>query len=237
MIGNKVCFFQALESTNDYMKKNISEFKDGDIICAKTQTNGRGRRSNSWLSLEGNLHFSYLLMNEKKTDISFEVIMLISSVLCNVLKKYGIKASIKYPNDIIVGKKKIGGILIERVMNESDYYVVGVGLNITTSDFVDLSDIATSIFLETEQDVDYRDVLWNIIKEYNFLIDCKHCNLYEMYKKRSIILGKSIMTEGDEYLVKGINLIGELVLIKEGIEYIKQLNEFTFKEYYNEQKN
>ncbi len=115
-----------------------------------------------------------------------------------------------------------------------DAYVVGVGLNVDAEDFGDLANKATSIYLETKDTNDYRDVLWAFIKEYNKIINCKHCNLYEMYLKRSIILGQKLIIEEEEYLVKGINIVGELVLNKDGKEYIKQLNEITLKEYYNE---
>lgn len=234
MIGNKVCFFETLNSTNTYMKEHLEDFRDGDIICARKQTSGRGRREKNWISFDGNLHFSFLVKNEDNKDLAFDLIMMVSNVMCKVLKKYGIKAHIKYPNDIIVKSRKIAGILIERMVGEEDCYVVGVGLNVSTEDFDSLSHIATSIYLESNNQLDYRDVLWQFIKIYNETINCKHCNLYEEYHNNSIVLGRNISISGESFLVKDINLFGELILMREGKEYIRQLSEVTLKEFYSE---
>jgi len=100
MIGNKVCFFQTLESTNTFMKEHISDFKHGDMVCAKIQTAGRGRRSRSWVSTEGNLHTSFVLEQVDRTYTNFEVVMKSSVAIVKLLTTLGIPAKIKYPNDI-----------------------------------------------------------------------------------------------------------------------------------------
>ena len=61
--------FDEIDSTNNYMKENISSFENYDIVSAKTQTSGRGRRGNVWLSSEGMALFSFLLKPEKELSI------------------------------------------------------------------------------------------------------------------------------------------------------------------------
>ncbi len=234
MIGNKVCFFQTLDSTNSFMKKHISDFKDGDIICAKVQTEGKGRRSNIWLSNSGDLHLSLLLENINENHCLFDVILLVTNTLINVLKEYGIDAKIKYPNDIVISNKKIAGILIEHVIGERDVYVVGVGLNVVTEDFSRIEGKGTSILLETKKNYDYRDVLFKFITKYNELLDCKSCDLYEDYLANNVVIGRDIIIDNENYYVKGINLEGKLVLVKDEHEYVKHMSEITLKEYYNE---
>lgn len=233
MIGNKVCFFKSLDSTNSFMKEHLNEYKSGDMICAEVQTKGRGRRDNKWISRKGDLHFSFVINNKDKVT-SFNVIRLVSNAVCNVLANYGIKAKIKYPNDIVIGNRKITGVLIERVIKESDYFVVGIGINVITKEFGDLSNKATSIVLETGNKYDYRDVLMNFINEYNKLLDSSNHDLRSSYLNRSIVLGKSIIIKDLEYMVTGINYRGLLMLERNGVEQVKQMNEVTLKDYYNE---
>lgn len=235
MIGNKVCFFQSLDSTNSYMKKHLHSFKDGDIICAKVQTAGKGRRSNIWMSNSGDLHISLYLDNTVKKDSLFDVVLMITNTLVNVLNHYHIDAKIKYPNDIVVGNRKIAGILIERVIAEKESFVIGIGLNCVTEDFSRIQKKGTSILLETEEVCDYRDVLQDFINEYNKLIQCKSCDLYESYLNKSVIIDRVIMYEDEEYTVKTINLEGKVVLVKDDQEYVKHMNEISFKEYYQDE--
>ncbi len=94
MIGNKVCFFKSVDSTNSFMKEQLSNYTDGDMICANVQTKGRGRRDNKWISRKGDLHFSFLINNKEKI-YSFSVIRMVSNAVCNVLVNYGVNAKIK----------------------------------------------------------------------------------------------------------------------------------------------
>ncbi len=233
MIGNKVCFFKSLDSTNSFMKEHLSNYSDGDMICANVQTKGRGRRNNNWISRKGDLHFSFIINNKEKI-YSFNVIRMVSNAVCNVLLNYGVDANIKYPNDIVVGNKKITGILIERVIKDDDYFVVGIGINVITKDFDDLNFKATSILLETGDTYDYRDVLMSFINEYNKLLECSDIDLHKNFLKRSVVLGKTIIIENKEYEVTDINYQGLLMLERNGEKTVKQMNEVTLKDYYNE---
>jgi BirA family biotin operon repressor/biotin-[acetyl-CoA-carboxylase] ligase len=219
------------------MKKHLSSFCDGDIICAKVQTAGKGRRSNVWMSNNGDLHISLYLDNTEKKDSIFDVILMITNSLVKVLKRYNIDAKIKYPNDIVVGNKKIAGILVEHIIGEKDSFIIGVGLNVVTEDFSRIQKRGTSIFLETKQKFDYRDVLQVFIKTLNELDNCKSCDLYNMYLDNSVVIGRSIVIDEVNYFVKTINLEGKVVLVKDEVEYVKHMNEISFKEYYDEFEN
>ena len=236
-IGNKVCFFQTLESTNTFMKEHIKSYHNGDMICARVQTAGKGRRSNVWMSNDGDLHVSYIIDNGVMEHSLFEVILLVTNTLLEVLKNYSIDAKIKYPNDIIVGNKKIAGILVERIIGERDTFIVGFGLNVVTEDFSRIGKPGTSIYLETKKRYDYRDVLFEFINEYNKLTDCKSCNLYQTYLDHSVVLHKHVVIDEEEYYVKEINLEGKLVLDKDGHEILMHMNEVSLKEFYNEHKD
>ena len=234
MIGNKIYFLKSVSSTNTLIKENLNNYKDGDIVCAKRQTDGRGRRNNSWMSNDGDLHFSFVVDNNRANYHLFDMILLVTNTICNVLSKYNIEAKIKYPNDIIINRKKIAGILIERKVNDSDIYIVGVGLNIITTDFSEINNVATSIKLETKETLSYLDVLDDFIKEYNQLQDCKSCTLYEDYLKKNVVLNKEVEIDNITYYVKNIDLEGKLVLNHNGKDISKHMNEITLKEFYSE---
>lgn len=234
MVGNKVCFFQSLESTNSYMKKHLQSFRDGDIICAKVQTAGKGRRSNIWMSNNGDLHISLFFDNTEKKDSIFDVILMVTNSLVKTLNKYDIDAKIKYPNDIVVGYKKIAGILVERIIGEKDSFIIGIGLNVVTEDFSRIDKKGTSILLETDKRYDYRDVLQEFINAINEMNECKSCDLYNMYLDSSVVIGRNIVVDNKTCLVKTINLEGKVVLVKGDVEIVKHMNEISFKEYYDE---
>ena len=233
-IGSKVCFFQSLESTNTFMKENIKSYQNGDMICARVQTAGKGRRSNVWMSNDGDLHVSFLIDNAVMEHSLFEVILITTNTLLNVLKKYDLEPKVKYPNDIIVNGKKISGILVERIIGERDTFIVGFGLNVVTEDFSRINKPGTSIYLETNNRYDYRDVLFEFIGEYNKLAECKSCDLYQDYLDHSVVLHQKVVIDSKEYTVMDINLEGKLVLDKDGEEILMHMNEVSLKEFYDE---
>ena len=155
-IGQKIEYKQLTHSTNDdawaYFQNNQM---DGIVIVSEKQQKGRGRRQSKWSSSPGNsLTFSFLLFPE----ISIEEIGILPlltgiSIVQGIYNSTKIQVGLKWPNDIFLNEKKIGGILIESKTTESDLgVVVGVGLNINES----LADIpfelqnqATSLSLYT----------------------------------------------------------------------------------------
>lgn len=231
MIGNKVCFFQVMESTNTFMKEHVSEFKHGDMICVKIQTAGRGRRSRSWVSREGNLHTSFLLDDAVRELSNFEVVMRVSVAIVEFLQALEIDAKIKYPNDIVVGSHKIAGILIEKI---GTAYVVGVGINVAFTKLDKYDFEPSSILIETGTLLDYRDVLSLFIDSYNRRIDDSLNHIYEVYKKQSMVLGKEVVYEEETYVVIDVLISGELVLSKDQEHVYVYANEISLKELYRE---
>ena len=95
--------FDEIDSTNNYMKENISSFENYDIVSAKTQTSGRGRRGNVWLSSEGMALFSFLLKPEKELSIveATKLPLLAGISTLSALKKIKDGAySFKWTNDV-----------------------------------------------------------------------------------------------------------------------------------------
>jgi len=213
------------------MKEHVGDFKHGDMVCAKIQTAGRGRRSRSWVSMEGNLHTSFLLAQIDRIYTNFEVVMKSSVAIVELLATLGISAKIKYPNDIVVEHRKIAGILIEKV---DDVFIVGIGINVSFNK-ADMYDFHPgSILLETGKVMDYRDILSLFIDMFNKYQDTSIDEIYKLYKDYTIIIGKEVDYQGEKYLIKDVLLTGEVVLVNNTNEIIVVLNEISIPGFYLE---
>ena len=158
--------FDTISSTNDYLlRKEKNKDKDIKICIAEEQTKGRGRRGKSWISPKfKNIYFS-LNSYLKKEDLSGLSIAVALSV-SEVLTKINVMSLIKWPNDLLVGNKKICGILIETAkVGELTKVVIGIGINVNM-EYSELIDQEwTSIKLEKKQSVDRNSIITEMINQ------------------------------------------------------------------------
>ena len=158
--------FDTISSTNDYLlRKEKNKNKDIKICIAEEQTKGRGRRGKSWISPKfKNIYFS-LNSYLKKEDLSGLSIAVALSV-SKVLTKINVMSLIKWPNDLLVGNKKICGILIETAkVGELTKVVIGIGINVNM-EYSELIDQEwTSIKLEKNQSVDRNPIITEMINQ------------------------------------------------------------------------
>ena len=155
--------FNEIDSTNNYMKENISSFENYGIVSAKVQTSGRGRRGNVWLSPEGMALFSFLLKPEKTLSIveGTKLPLLAGISTLSALKKIKDGAySFKWTNDVFLNSKKLCGILIERV---KDDFVVGIGINVANKIPEDIKNIAISM----ESDCNIDELILKVVEEFS----------------------------------------------------------------------
>ncbi len=176
MIGNIIRRFDSLDSTSNYVATELmsGNYSEGDVILAHFQTAGRGQRESVWQSEPGsNLMMSFaiditFLENSEQFLLSESISLGIKAYL-NAEKLSGVW--IKWPNDILVSDRKIGGMLIEiKRSNGKKWAVVGIGLNINQLEFSpELS--ATSLALEIGQKVMTMRVTKTVIEEINVWMD------------------------------------------------------------------
>ena len=144
---------ETIDSTNDYalsLKDSII-FREGLVVTSSYQSGGYGQRGKSWLSIKKeNLLLSVVIEPEIKLDEQFLISKIVSLSLCDLLKSLNIEAKIKWPNDILVNKQKIAGILIQNKLkrNYITHSVIGLGLNVNQCVFDDFSPLATSLRLQ-----------------------------------------------------------------------------------------
>ena len=123
--------FKKITSTNEKAIKLLRAGHKNGIIIADNQTKGKGRYGKKWISLKGNLLMSvfFKIKKEQKIiNINKTNLKLIQKVLQRFSNK---KIRIKYPNDLLINKKKLCGILQETLfMEDSKFLIVGIGVNI-----------------------------------------------------------------------------------------------------------
>jgi BirA family biotin operon repressor/biotin-[acetyl-CoA-carboxylase] ligase len=233
-------FFDTLSSTNDRMLAMLIDDSpaEGTVIYTAFQTGGRGHMGNTWQSEKGkNLLFSILLLPDfLMHSKQFEISKIISLALADIIGAHCKNVSIKWPNDVLSGGKKIAGILIENTVTGSriNRSVAGIGLNVNQVHFSSDIPNPTSLLLETGCQFDMTELLDQLIGRiefwYNVLyrdelenIDREYLrNLYGINEIREFKRG------GNKFLAKitGVEQTGELVLELESVKKQK----FGFKE-------
>jgi len=131
---------KTVKSTNLEIKKMISSNKNINNLClsADNQTDGYGRRNAKWFSYKGNIHLSILVKPKCSINEVNQLSFMTSITLGDTLKKIKSNINIKYkwPNDILLNKKKIAGVIIETssfVNKKIKWAIIGIGLNIKKS--------------------------------------------------------------------------------------------------------
>ncbi len=163
----------VLPSTNDYIRQNLNILTSGVCIRALKQTHGKGRRGNVWTTdSKLNLTFSFLVT--ANTHLSNDIFMASALALKSVLKDYFIDASIKLPNDIYVGNKKIAGMLIETLKtNDKVQHICGIGLNINEQNPLKYDQNATSMLFEQTHLYEIEKILNKFVERYNHYVVLK----------------------------------------------------------------
>ena len=185
-----------VKSTNNWLSDFLSI---SDSVLAIKQSEGKGRRGNTWSSDSGGLYFSFT--SSYKRLLPFIIGISVVESLVNI--KDDIK--LKWPNDIILNGKKLGGILCE---NYGDYTVIGIGLNISNNIL-----LSEAINLH---DVDYKIDKLDFISIFkvnftdNFNLSSE--KILEKYAKLDFLMDKNIVWNQGSGVVESIDIDGSLIV-------------------------
>lgn len=163
--------FAEIDSTNKYALREMAALSHQDIILANSQTDGRGRLGRQWVSPPAdNLYFSIVIKDflhiEQNAFLSAVIALAVSTVLN---EKYQLNTTLKWPNDVMIGEKKLCGILAE---SNKQGLVIGVGLNVnmTGDELTKIDRPATSMSVALGVKQEREDVFNNVIAEiFSFL--------------------------------------------------------------------
>lgn len=165
IIGKNLIVLDSVNSTNDYLKKLGNEgCENGTVVAAREQTKGKGRLGRTWQSKKDDgIAFSVLLRpNVAPSEVS-AITPLAGLAVCKAIREYTkLDCVIKWPNDIIIGRKKLVGILTEMSaeFDAVEYVITGIGINVDHTSFPEeIAFKATSLLLETGRHIDKNEFL------------------------------------------------------------------------------
>ena len=163
-----------MDSTNAFLKQHCSSLPDYSVIWADDQTDGRGRFTRIWNSQPGlDMTFSILLpLTSLEPKRRQNITQIAALSVAQMLEGYGLKPSVKWPNDVLIQGKKISGILCEVAETEERICgILGIGINVNnTENFLTGLDIpATSLRCELHHKVVRQDLLKKLLE---IIINC-----------------------------------------------------------------
>lgn len=204
----------AINSTNDYLKKLSSGqyLENFTLVVAENQTSGKGQMGAKWTVEPGkNLTFS-VLIKDLLLDIKeiFNLNAAIAVSIIQALEEFKIPdLCIKWPNDILAGSKKIGGVLIENsIKNNGEIFsIVGIGLNVNQNDFEDLpkaSSLSVVMGREFDKTAVMESIAQNIVRNISALLNKDADAIWQKYDEKLFKKGVPMPFESEGKKFMGI---------------------------------
>ena len=225
----KLIHIEETDSTNRWLK---AHGEGTMVVVADYQTAGKGCGTNSWESERGkNLTFSMLI---HPTDIpasqQFRITEVVSVALCEVLEQYIGDVSIKWPNDIYMGDKKICGVLIENRLQGNVIVdsIIGIGLNVNQTEFVSDAPNPVSLRQLLGREIDREALLHDFLETLETVSSSE--TTYSAYRNKLFRMGKQAVFSDEkgrfEGTIQDVETDGRL-LIK---DLAGQERRYAFKE-------
>lgn len=224
-IGNKIIYFEKIDSTNTYLKKEYNKLDHGCVVISEEQIKGRAKNEKNFYSpKEKGIYMSILL----KKDIFLDSIKLLTlttflSIIKGIEKATGLSLETNW-NGIYIKNKKVAGVLIEYGQDDS-YIIVGIGINVNNQNFPkELKDKVTSLRIEKNQEINRKVLICNILEEFEKLncskryIFNREKNIKEYYKFFKILNKNIVLTNNRRKVVGkvlGVNENGGIILLRE----------------------
>lgn len=234
--GKQVVCRKETTSTNDEALFMAEEGRDnGFLVVAEHQSSGKGRRGRVWESPRGTTVAMSLILKPDVIPSRAPMITLVMALsVADVLQKQtDLDVKIKWPNDVLVNKKKVCGILTEMKCekNQVEHVVVGVGINVNVAEFPeDIANTATSLLIEKGNRFGRADLVISVMDHFEyyyekFLQSGDLSELVDLYDGYLINKGAEVrvLDPKGEYVgvAEGINDFGELIVQKESGEFTR----------------
>lgn len=215
---NELLVLEEVDSTNDFLKREIDNLQTPALVVANCQNAGKGSKGRSWISQpESGIWMSLLIkpsINMQKTPmLTLVMAVSVAEACADVCDQ---KIQIKWPNDIICNGKKICGILTEMKQSSAEGYgvVIGAGINVNTEMFpTELVKKATSLYLETGEKRQRFDLIGRVVKRFShnyqlFLQKTDLSLLLDIYCGMSATIGNDVcvMDVNGSYNAKALKI-------------------------------
>lgn len=229
VIGRNIYYYQSLGSTNTVAKSLAEEGAvEGSLIIAEEQESGRGRCGRRWVSPKGvNILASIILRPNILPHQTPQLAILGAvSVADSVRKMTGMEAELRWPNEILLNNKRVGGILTEfsAELDRVDFVILGIGINVNfdLSEFPELAGEATSLWMETRIKVSRIELLQILLEQiennYTLLTGGKFHRLWQRWHILCWGIGKWVQVASvggkQSGILKGMDDSGCLIIAR-----------------------
>lgn len=230
--------FETIDSTNKKARELATEGAvHGTLVTADTQVSGIGRRGRSWSSeKEAGIYMSMVLRPEIETEKASMLTLVAAMAVEKAIARICLtdtsdcedidigRLMIKWPNDIVLNKKKVCGILTELSLEgrEIEYIVLGIGINVNNKEFPEeISQTASSLSLECGRDLDRELLITEVWKQfavyYELFLQTEDISLFQEEYEAALINKEEnvkVLDPLGEYIgiAKGITNTGELIV-------------------------
>lgn len=200
-MGKPIHYFPSISSTNAYAKEIASTATHGTVILADEQVAGRGRLGRTWTSPKGEGIFMSIILKPNLPPMEGGKLTQVAAaaVFKAIQEVTGLNPQIKWPNDIVLGGKKVCGILTEMAgeLNAINYLVVGIGINVNTMIFPEeLEDKATSLKREKGEAIARDTLIAAVLNHFEVLyqdfLEKGMAETLKICREASAVIGKEI---------------------------------------------
>jgi BirA family transcriptional regulator, biotin operon repressor / biotin---[acetyl-CoA-carboxylase] ligase len=234
IMGKKVVHYNTVSSTQDIAGEMARcGAEEGTLVIAEMQEKGRGRKGRNWVSLsESGIYFSLILRPNLLPSQVTQIPLVAGIALTRAIRKIvPLRTTIKWPNDILIGKKKVGGILTEMSseIDRINFIVLGIGLNVNMPASL-LRGVpngtATSLIEECGEHTSRAKLVQSFLREfeltYNKYLNSGFSSLKDEWKTLNNTIGARVKVSGGEKEIEGmvidINDNGFLLIKKDDSE-------------------
>jgi BirA family transcriptional regulator, biotin operon repressor / biotin---[acetyl-CoA-carboxylase] ligase len=215
VIGRDIRVFEQTTSTNDVIEKLARDgVKEGVVVFAESQTRGRGRLGRKWISpAHKGLWFSILLRPDLRPQETTQLTVASATALRRAIQtETGLKPEIKWPNDILVGGKKIAGILTElsAELDKVRYVILGIGIdvNLNANELpAELRKTATSLKIESDEIISRAELAVAVLREldldYARICGGKFSAVADEWEAHCATIGKNVTVHIGDRKIRG----------------------------------
>jgi BirA family biotin operon repressor/biotin-[acetyl-CoA-carboxylase] ligase len=214
LIGNSILWEYEVHSTNDMALELASKgASEGTVVLAESQTRGRGRMGRSWYSPPGEgIYLSVILKPPLSPQKAYQITFMAAVAAAETLRHlFNLEVQIKWPNDLMIRNKKLGGILTELKAGPDriHWVVIGIGINVNIVQFPpELQDQVTSLRLEVGHPIQrislIQSLLRNLEKWYFRILEGDFPKLFETWCSLSCTLGNQVEIKIGEEIIRGL---------------------------------
>lgn len=243
-LGRNLIFLKSVPSTNGAARElAIKGCRHGTVLLTDGQTEGRGRRGRSWVSMPGkDIAMSIVLHPELDIEFASRYMVATSLGVYRLAKGLGLDPSIKWPNDVLLGGRKFCGVLFELAgdMDSLHTMIAGIGMNINTEEFPEnLRETATSLRLSLGRPLPRCEVAASLLNHLEPLYDaCQsgadYAALRQEYLACCGTIGQRVSVTGVretlEGIAEGVDELGRLLVrTEEGVLHALLAGDVTLR--------